>query len=370
MLDALKSLFENNVISEEIRESIEAAFETRITEAREEVSQELREEFAQKYEHDKNTMIEAVDRMISEQLSSELVEFADDRKQLAEMKIKYAKKMRADTQVMKEFVTRQLASEVKELHEDQVVMASKFGKLEQFVVEALAQEITEFYKDKQDLAETKVRLVREGRNEIKKVKQEFVTRAAKMVEGVVSQNLRSEITALKEDIEAARRADFGRKLFEAFAAEYSTSYLNEKSETAKLLKVIDLKDLAMKEAAEAVVKAEQILESKQAEIRTLKESQERKAIMSELLAPLNGEQKSIMGELLEGVRTFKLNESFVKYLPSVINGNAGNTPQKKQALLEAKEITGNKISNTNRSSESDLSASNIVDIRRLAGLKI
>ena len=370
MLDALKSLFENNVISEEIRESIEAAFETRITEAREEVSQELREEFAQKYEHDKNTMIEAVDRMISEQLSSELVEFADDRKQLAEMKIKYAKKMQADTQVMKEFVTRQLASEVKELHEDQVVMASKFGKLEQFVVEALAQEITEFYKDKQDLAETKVRLVREGRNEIKKVKQEFVTRAAKMVEGVVSQNLRSEITALKEDIEAARRADFGRKLFEAFAAEYSTSYLNEKSETAKLLKVIDLKDLAMKEAAEAVVKAEQILESKQAEIRTLKESQERKAIMSELLAPLNGEQKSIMGELLEGVRTFKLNESFVKYLPSVINGNAGNTPQKKQALLEAKEITGNKISNTNRSSESDLSASNIVDIRRLAGLKI
>ena len=370
MLDALKSLFENNVISEEIRESIEAAFETRITEAREEVSQELREEFAQKYEHDKNTMIEAVDRMISEQLSSELVEFADDRKQLAEMKIKYAKKMQADTQVMKEFVTRQLASEVKELHEDQVVMASKFGKLEQFVVEALAQEITEFYKDKQDLAETKVRLVREGRNEIKKVKQEFVTRAAKMVEGVVSQNLRSEITALKEDIEAARRADFGRKLFEAFAAEYSTSYLNEKSETAKLLKVIDLKDLAMQEAAEAVVKAEQILESKQAEIRTLKESQERKAIMSELLAPLNGEQKSIMGELLEGVRTFKLNESFVKYLPSVINGNAGNTPQKKQALLEAKEITGNKISNTNRSSESDLSASNIVDIRRLAGLKI
>jgi hypothetical protein len=370
MLDALKSLFENNVISEEIRESIETAFETRITEAREEVAQELREEFAQKYEHDKNTMIEAVDRMISEQLSSELVEFADDRKQLAEMKIKYAKKMQADTQVMKEFVTRQLASEVRELHEDQVVMASKFGKLEQFVVEALAQEITEFYKDKQDLAETKVRLVREGRNEIKKVKEAFVQRAAKMVESVVSQNLRSEITALKEDIEAARRADFGRKLFEAFAAEYSTSYLNEKSETAKLLKVIDLKDLAMTEAAEAVVKAEQILESKQAEIRALKESQERKAIMSELLAPLNGEQKSIMGELLEGVKTTKLNESFVKYLPSVINGNAGNAPQKKQALVEAKEITGNKISNTNRSSESDLSASNIVDIRRLAGLKI
>jgi len=366
MLDALKGLFENNMISEEIKESIEAAFETRINEARTQVAEQLREEFAQKYEHDKSTMIEAVDRMISEQLAAEIVEFADDRNQLAEMKVKYAKKMKKDAEVMKEFVTRQLASEVRELHEDQVVMATKFGKLEQFVVEALAQEITEFYKDKQDLAETKVRLVREGREQIKKVQQEFVTRAAKMVESVVTENLNSEITALKEDIEAARRADFGRKLFEAFAAEYSTSYLNEKSETAKLLKVIDLKDLAMQEAAQAVAKAEQILESKEAQIRALKESQERKAIMNELLAPLNNEQRSIMGELMESVKTERLNESFEKYLPSVISGNTGRAPQKKQALVEAKEVTGNKISNTKHSSESD---ANIIDIRKLAGLK-
>jgi hypothetical protein len=349
------------VISEEIKESIESAFEARIIEAKETATQQLREEFAQKYEHDKNTLIEAVDRMISEQLSAELVEFADDRNQLAEMKVKYAKKMKKDAEVMKEFVTRQLASEVKELHEDQVVMASKFGKLEQFVVEALAQEIAEFYKDKQDLAETKVRLVREGREEIKKVKQQFVQRAAQMVESVVTQNLTSEITSLKEDIEAARRADFGRKLFEAFASEYQASYLNEKSETSKLLKVIDLKDLAMQEAAQAIVKAEQILESKDTEIRALKEATERKAIMAELLAPLNKEQRSIMGELMETVKTTKLNESFEKYLPAVI---AGNAPQKKQALVEAKEVTGNKISNNPRSSESE--NSNIVDIRRLA----
>ena len=364
MLDALKSLFENNVISEEIKESIEQAFEARINEAKETATQQLREEFAQKYEHDKNTMIEAVDRMISEQLAAEIVEFADDRNQLAEMKVKLAQQKQQVSQVMKEFVTRQLASEVKELHEDQVVMATKFGKLEQFVVEALAQEITEFMQDKRDLAETKVRLVREGRQEIKKVKQQFVERAAKMVESVVTENLSSEITSLKEDIEAARRQDFGRKLFEAFAAEYQSSYLNEKSETAKLLKVIDLKDHAMQEAAQAVVKAEKILESKEAEIRALKESQERKSIMSELLSPLNSEQRAIMSELMATVKTERLNESFEKYLPSVINGKA---PQKKQALVEAKEITGNKISNSTRSSESD---SNIVDIRKLAGLKI
>ena len=364
MLDALKQLFENNVISEEIQESIEKAWEARIVENREQVATQLREEFAQKYEHDKNAMVEAVDRMVTEHLSSEIVEFADDRKQLAEMKVKYAQKMKTDAAVMKEFVTRQLASEVSELHEDQMVMASKFGKLEQFVVEALAQEITEFYKDKQDLAETKVRLVREGKEQLKKVKQDFVQRAASMVDKVVNESLRSELTSLKEDIDAARRNDFGRKLFEAFASEYQTSYLSEKSETAKLLKVIDMKELAILEAEQAATNATALLESKQAEIATLKESQERKAIMTELLAPLNTEQKEIMGELMESVKTSRLVESFDKYLPSVLNGKA---PQKKQALVEAKEITGNKVSNSNRSSESD---NNIVDIRRLAGLKI
>lgn len=363
MLDALKSLFENNVISEDIKESIEQAWEARVTENKEQVAQSLREEFAQKYEHDKQTMVEAVDRMISEQLASELVEFVNDRKSLAEMKVKYAKKMQADSAVMKEFVTRQLAAEVKELHEDQVVMASKFGKLEQFVVEALAQEITEFYKDKQDLAETKVRLVREGKAQLETVKKQFVERAATMVQKTVNEGLRTELTALKEDIDTARRNDFGRKLFEAFASEYQTSYLSEKSETAKLLKVIDMKELAIAEARKDAEAAAALVESKKAEIAALKESQERKAIMSELLAPLNSEQREIMGELMESVKTSKLNESFEKYLPAVI---AGNAPQKKQALVEAKEITGNKVSNSNRSSEDD---GNIIDIRRLAGLK-
>ena len=363
MLDELKPLFENGVVSGDIKESIEKAWLTRVNENRLQATQELREEFATKYEHDKSALVEAVDRMITDQLSSELVEFADDRKQLAEMKIKYAKKITESASVMKQFVTQQLVSEVKELHEDQMQMVGKFGKLENFVVEALAQEITEFYKDKKDLNETKVRLIREGRQEIKRVKEQFVQRAAKLVEGVVSKNLRSELTALKEDIDAARRTEFGRKLFEAFASEYQTSYLNEKSETSKLLKIIDMKESAMTEAATAVIRAEKLIERNQLEISALKEARERNAIMVELLAPLNTEQRAIMGELMESVKTSKLFESFDKYLPAVV---AGKAPQKKQALVESKEITGNKISNTIRNSEDE---SNIVDMRSLAGLK-
>lgn len=362
MLDALKTLFEGNVISEEVKQSIESAWESRIVENREQVSRQLREEYAQKYEHDKATLIEAVEQMVTDQLSSEISEFAEDRKQLAEMKLKYAKQMAKGANVMKEFVTRQLAVEIQELHEDQKQMSDKFAVLETFVVEALAQEITEFYKDKQELTESKVKLLREGRKEIKKVKEQFVKRASKMVESVVTETLRSEITALKEDIQAARKQEFGRKLFEAFASEYQSSYLNEKSETAKLLKVIDTKDMAMQEAAKAVLQAEQLLESKQAEIAALREASKRKDIMGELLAPLNAEQRSIMSELLESVKTPKLNESFEKYLPAVVSGNKIQT-NKRKLVESATEITGNKKSKQHSEAES-----NIIEIRRLAGL--
>ena len=46
MLDALKSLFENDAISKEIRAEIESAWNKKIDENRLEVTAELREEFA------------------------------------------------------------------------------------------------------------------------------------------------------------------------------------------------------------------------------------------------------------------------------------------------------------------------------------
>lgn len=48
MLDALKTLFENDVVSEEVRVSIEEAWNSKIKENKQQVTAELREEFATK----------------------------------------------------------------------------------------------------------------------------------------------------------------------------------------------------------------------------------------------------------------------------------------------------------------------------------
>ena len=227
----------------------------------------------------------------------------------------------------------------------------------------LAQEIAEFAEDKKDLAETKVKLVKEAKSHFAKVKTDFIERSATKVSEIVESTLNSEIGQLKEDIEEARRNDFGRKLFEAFASEYSNSYLNEKSETAKLMQVIGVKDQQLAEAKTFATKAKQLAESVTVEKQRLIESAKRASVLNELTAPLSKDQKDIMSDLLESVQTPKLRAAFDKYLPTVIDGN---TPAKKKALTEGKEITGNREEMTTNSRQAE--DNNVVDIRRLAGL--
>ena len=364
MLDIVKQLFENNVISEEIKSEIETAWQSRIQENRDHVTATLREEFAQKYEHDKSAMVEAVEAMLTDRLQAELGELAEDRQGLIDARARYAEKMIQDSTAMESFVMNNLRKELAELHEDRQRVAHNVTQLESFIVDALAKEIAEFHADKKDLAETKVKLVRESKAKFEAIKKDFVARSAKIIEETVSKGLKSEMHQLREDIEAARRNDFGRRIFESFASEYAASHLNEKSETAKLLKAFAVKEQELEEAAKIVADTQKLVESRETELRIAKDTATRKETMSELLNPLAGDKKQVMKQLLESIQTDRLHVAFDKYLPAVMDGGV---PVKK-SLTESKEITGNKQAQTISGEESR--TAEIFDIRRLAGLKV
>lgn len=362
MLDAFNKLTEAGVIGEDLKSELEAAFAQQIKENRDQVTAELREEFAQKYNHDKSLMVEAIDKMLSERLAVEMAELAADKKELAEAKAAYKKKMKDDGKKLESFVINQLGKELVEFQSDRKKVAENFTKLEQFVVNALAKEIAEFAEDKRDLAETKVKLVREATSKFEEIKTNFIKRSAKVVESAVTNKLKSELKQLKEDIDSARTNDFGRKIYEAFAQEYAGSFLNEKSETAKLLKIIAKKDQELSEAQQAVTEKANLVESKEREIRVQKDLMERKNVMAELLAPLSADKRELMNTLLESVQTKKLAEAFDKYLPTVMEGNQKPVVQK-ATLIESAEVTGN------REAKPEVGLDNILDIRKLAGLK-
>ena len=354
MIDAISKLVESGAISEDVQKGIQEAWDSKIKENKEVVGAELREEFAKRYEHDKANMIEAIDSMMNEKLSEEITKFVEDRKALAQEKISYKENVGKHSAKLESFMLSKLSEELKELHGDRKGVHENFKKMEEFVVGALAKEIKEFHEDKKGVVETKVKLVAEAKKQMAKMKEAFITRSAKVVESAVNKKLAEELKSLKEDITAARTVNFGKKIFEAFASEYQNSYLNEKSETSKLMKVVDETALKLKDAEKALEEKQAVIESKNAESKRQADLMERKEKMAEMLKPLGKEKSEVMSQLLESVQTAKLEASFNKYLPHV---------------MADKEVAGKtKVLSESGGDRAQREDADLTNIRKLAGI--
>jgi predicted DNA-binding protein len=366
MLDAIKPLLDSDLINEETRTQIEEAWGSKLTEAKEQVRAELREEFAQRYEHDKSVMVEALDRMVTENLTAELAEFAEEKKQLSEDRAKFVGKMQSVTETFDKFLVTQLAEEITELNADRQAQNEHVAKLEQFITHQLAEEISDFQQDRQDVVETKVRLVKEAREQFKTLKHNFVETSAKLVKETVSKHLNAEITQLREDIQTAGENNFGRRIFEAVAAEFSASYLNENQEIKDLKKIIESKETALAEAEVAIAEKNQLVESKTKEISMITESTKRSEVMNSLLKPLNKDKSAVMRDLLESVQTSKLQAAYDRYLPVVLDGKAAPRAEKQMVAESRTVVTGDKEV---KHQVTDAHDDNVVELRKLAGLK-
>jgi hypothetical protein len=370
MLDAIKPLLDSGLINEDVGNELNKLWESKLTEAKDQVRAELREEFAQRYEHDRSVMVEALDKMVTESLTSEIKEFYEEKKAFNEDRVKAKVKLEEQAVKFNEFLITKLAEEIRELRNDRKVQMENQQKLEKFVVHALSKEIKEFTTDKKAVVEARVKLVAEGREKLEQLKAKFVAESAKKVNAAVTSHLKGELLQLKEDIKSARENNFGRKLFEAFASEYSVTYLNDKAETRKLMTQLENKEKALAEATAKAEEAKKLVESKDREVRIIKESTQREKAMEQLLAPLNKEKAEVMKALLESVQTPKLKAAFDKYLPAVINTGSDKATSK-AALTESviKEVTGDKETAKKEVEQDPEVKNNVIDLKRLAGLK-
>lgn len=366
--DILAGLFESGVLTEEVSMQIKEAWEAKLNEAREEITAELREEFAQKFEHDKSVIVEAMGHTIESAIRKEIEEFQADRASLISERVAYKKAIAEHAKLLEKFITSQLANEVKELRDDRAKMNEHLETTKLFVTKQLSRELAEFHNDKRELVETKVRMIAEGKELLNKTKQAFIKRSAELVENTINKTLRSELTVLKEDIKQAKENDFGRRLFEAFAGEFMASQLNEGTEVSKMNKKLN-------ETATTVATLEAMIAEKDAaiaaankKVRIMEDRANRKAVMDSLLSPLSGEKRRVMTDLLESVKTANLKTAFKKYLPAVLNETVTAKAETKQTLTEGKvtERTGDRIveSQSNQNGDAD-----IVVLKKLAGLK-
>jgi len=280
--------------------------------------------------------------------------------------VKFKHHMTESSAKFNDFMVTKLADEIRELREDRKMYENSVSRLEKFVIKSLAEEIQEFEQDKQAVVETKVRLIAGAKDKLAELQQNFIARSAELVRESVTRKLESEMTQLKEDIHMARENMFGRQIFEAFASEFAVTHLNENKEIRKLQAIVAAKEQALAEAKQQADSASMIVESKNKEIRIIKESTERKDTITSLLRSLNKEKATIMSELLESVQTAKLQSAFEKYLPAVLNNTAAVAPRKAMLAESRLEVTGDKAAKTNV--ESTDAHNNVIELKRLAGL--
>ncbi len=363
-------LSESVGLSEDTRTQIIGLWDTKITEAREEVAATLREEFARKFEHDKGQLVESMDRFLTSKVHAELEEFAEDKRQLVAERIAYKGKIVEHTGMLNKFITEAVAKEMKEFYAEKKAMKENFVKLENFLLKQLAEEIREFRIDKKSLVEQKVKMVTEGKQKLQETKAQFIKRAAQIIESNIEKTLRTEIGQFKDDIRVARENDFGRKIFESVAAEFMTSYLNEGTELKKLQKVVESKNKQLSTLTESVKKSKGLMEGLDAKLKVTQDLVERQKVMNELLSPLSKDKKGVMKELLESVQTKNLQGAYNKYLPSVLNEAierkpAAAKPQLNEATLSARTGDRAKVAQNETSEE----VSELQHILSLAGVR-
>ena len=362
MAHAIEKLLSSEVLSEEVRNTLTEAWEAKLKEAREDITTELREEFAGRYEADKEQMVEAMDAMLTDTIKKELSEFAEDKQAAIQASVSYKKSIAEHAKLLDQFVMETLKTEVQELRDDRKVQEGNFAKLEDFVMEQLTTELNDFHQDKKDLLEQKVRLVQEGKEMIADAKAKFIEKASTKLANIVESTITNELGTLKEDIQKAKENMFGRKIFETFATEFMSSHLADGTQISTLNKQLEEVKAKLAETEKVVGEKDDIINEAEKKAQRIAEAQDRAKVLAELLGPLAKDKRDLMGNLLESVATDRLSTAYKKYLPTVLNEQATS---KAQTLNESQktEITGDKA----RTQDTDSDAE-IINLRKLAGI--
>jgi hypothetical protein len=350
-MDNITQLF-GDKLPPEIVNTIQEAFDKKVEEVREQAEMSVRAEFSTRYEHDKENLVEAIDRMLTDVVQKHEGEKAATvgkfveartafRKAIKESRKTFRSKMDEQKEASRAVVTAKLKEEILKLREAKKAVtnermayadklslvkeslaidhAKRLRKIDEFVVRQVEKELKELLEDHKALVKTRVKLVSESRSRLRETQNRFVKEAASKVEKVINETLKREMTQLHEDLEKNRQNMFGRRIFEAVAAEYMTSYLAEGTEIRKLQNILETKENSLSDAQTKLNEAINAGQVASRKARLFEDKATRTKVLGELLSNLRGDKRKVMEGMLETVKTEALRESFNKLLPVVLD---------------------------------------------------
>lgn len=365
----LEKLLENSVLSEEVKASITEAWENRLQEVKEEAVAEVRDEFSQKFEKDKSEIVEAIDTMIHDHLTEQIKDLEQEKKNAVAERIRYNKSIKEHTSKLDKFAKNVLEKEMSEFIDDRKAVAEKVKNIDSFVSEAIGKVVNDYHDDRQKLAEDRVKFRIRSKQEINETKERLVKQTAIAVEKFVKETISSELEQLKDELAEAKKNNFGRKIYEAFAADFLSSFFNENAEMKKLTEAIEERDRKIEEILETVKSKEEKLDESAKQVRIANARIERMKIFNDLLGSFGQEKREIMEDLLKDTPNDKLEEQFHRYLPTLLEETRSDsesvlTESKTGDSSRLKEVTGDKPETEDDSGDSKRAISEFVESSR------
>lgn len=303
-IEVLKQLLENDVLTEDTKQSIQSAFVTIISEAKEVALTEAKGQAEQEYQQ----KLTEAEELLKANYTTQLTE----ARQLLEEEIanKMAQEYVRDRDSLIESVDTLVTNAIQE-H-----IASHEADFNSFRdVEAEAAKV---------VVEAKRDLIEQSKTDLKALVEQLDVFLDRVVE--------REFEQLRDDLIENQRAAVGLKMFEGFRQEFEQLYLHETGVAGQLSRLKS--QLAVSQAEKT-----QLEESLQKTTRSKE--------MLTVLAPLQGKPRQVMETILSTVATAQLQETYDRFVGRVLTEHVstaqGSLNEGKRSEKETKVLAEGKL---------------------------
>jgi len=354
--NTLKNVFEGiDVLDDATKEKLSTTFAKVLDEAKVEQEKALRAELSERYNKEKKNMHAALEQFLEQELSGAVADFKKGIDEVDGMKKQYAEKSVA----------------VKE--EARAYVAKRLGALEKVIENVLAKELAELHESEKVNRRAYMNAITEAKAQAEADKEAFRQKGAAVLENIVNVQVQGTLDELREDIKAAREADFGREIYESFMTTFRRQFFDSSKEFRAV--VDQLKEAkselnTVKDKAWKMVKeADQRAQSAEGKAKKIEESVVRTQAINKMLKPLKGATHTKMKHILEATSTDRLAATYKKLLPEMLNEAKRSTTETRSRKIEEAVVElktgGPKTLVESATTEDD---DEIVDIQRRAGM--
>ena len=295
-----------------------------------------------------------MDEILNKLLQSELLS--------EETKAEISQQWTSSVEAFKTQVREEVSMEVRnELAEQWISERDELiGKVDTFVAEALTKEISELKGDIERFRDLEAEYAEKLVEEKHKLAAEVATELDALVDKIdafFEMRLSAEMDELKEDLEIVKQNEFGRRMFEAFATEFSKNFVDEEAVHSKL-----------SAAEQKLADAERALAESEEKINKMI----REAKMEAVLAPLTGKKREQMAMVLKNVDTARLEESYKFFIGRIMKEDeaapAAKTLTEGVAVAKTTVVTGEEPA-TGTEQKAGQVNEGLAHLKRLAGIK-